>query len=289
MRARLALLVLLTMPLAAIAHVAAQSANELPSATLLLSRAAKYLETYEKAFSGVVSEEHYTQTKVPATGAFGSPSSNMRRELTSDIIGIADTSHIWLAFRDVFAVDGSPVRDRDQRLQNLFLSAKDDMIRRARDIADEGARFNIGSVVRNTNFPTMALAFLAAENQARSEFQVRGTDKIGAIRAVKLSFEEKQTPTIVRSGELDLPMHGTFWIDPATGAILKIESHLDATTFSGEMTVEFSMIDKLKLWMPVKMDDVSSTAREAIRGRATYSNFRKFGVSTDVIIKTPLH
>ena len=46
--------------------------------------------------------------------------------------------------------------------------------------------------------------------------QSRGTDKIGAIRAVKLSFEEKQTPTIVRSGELDLPMHGTFWIDPAT-------------------------------------------------------------------------
>ena len=47
----------------------------------------------------------------------------------------------FASFRDVFDVDGRPVRDRDQRLQKLFLSAPAaTAIDQAQRIADESAR-----------------------------------------------------------------------------------------------------------------------------------------------------
>jgi len=264
----------------------AQAPPQSPSLEELLGRVARYLATYERTFSGVVSEEHYVQARVPAVGLGRSTQSrNDRRELTSDVVAVTDTGHTWLSFRDMFAVDGTPVRDRDERLQTLLLTPRPDLMKKAREIADEGARFNIGTVVRNINFPTMALAFLAASNQARSHFKIKGTEVVGTTRAIVISFNEFASPTIVRSAGADLPLVGRFWIEPETGAVLKIEANDDAKRFSGQTEVTFGYIDKLQMWMPVEMKDTSSTSYETVRGHATYSNFRRFGVSTGVVIK----
>ncbi len=269
--------------------MAAQKGSE-PSLDVLLTRAAGYLANYEKAFSSVVSEERYLQTGRDmrmdmSPGRFVGAPAGSRRELKSDVIAAAGTGHAWVTFRDVYAVDGHAVRDRDERLQKLFLDPKGNPMNAARVIADEGARFNLGTVSRNVNSPTMPLTFLATDNQSRSKFRRSGTGKVAGVETVVIEFEETGRPTIVKSGTDDLPVSGRFWVEPASGRVMKAAVQFDARDFSGEISVTFGYVEKLKMWVPLEMADSVKSPRETVTGRATYSNFRRFGVSTEVVIK----
>ena len=77
---------------------------------------------------------------------FGSANVRKRR-LVSEfaLVPNASASAGWLGFRDVIEVDGKPVTNRRDRLQALFQSGAPDLTA-ARRIADEGARYNIGTV-----------------------------------------------------------------------------------------------------------------------------------------------
>lgn len=283
---------------ALVISVGAQKTNA-PTLEVLLQRVAAYLTDYAKSYAAVVAEEKYIQTlqdkrataampqgmgEPPIPGA-ASPQAVRRRELKSDIISAADTGQTWLSFRDVFAVDGKNVRDRDERLQKLFLDPVSTAFEKARSIADEGARFNLGSMSRNVNFPTMALTFLQPANQSRSKFALGGNARLAGVEAVVLEFEEIMRPTIVRSGGDDLPVKGRVWLEPATGRVLKTDINFDSRFFGGEVTVTYGLVEKLNLWLPLQMEENSSNALQSVTGRASYSNFRRFGVSTDVIIK----
>lgn len=258
-----------------------------PPMNVLLARAAAYLVEYEKLLATVVSEERYLQVARGArTSQFAMVSSGGRRELRSDVISAADTGHAWMSFRDVFSVDNKAVRDRDERLQKLFLNPAALPVSQARAIADEGARFNLGTVKRNLNFPTMPLTFLAAENQPRSHFTRAGTSRIEKVQTVALRFEEFERPSIVTTPEsTSVPATGKFWIDPLTGRVLKAQAEFRGDGFTCAMTVEFGFVEKLKGWMANQMEDYCTAGWETVEGTATYSNFRRFGVSTDVVIK----
>ena len=258
-----------------------------PPMNVLLARAAVYLMEYEKLLATVVSEEHYVQlARGLRTVPFSSVGAGSRRELKSDVVSAADTGHAWMSFRDVFSVDGQQVRDRDQRLQQLFLNPDKVPLGQARAIADEGARFNLGSVKRNLNFPTMPLTFLALDNQPRSHFTRAGTSRIEKVETIAVSFDEFERPTVVQSAEgASVPAVGKFWIDPLTGRVLKAEVQFTTTGFRCSMTVQFAFVEKVNGWLMKSMDDYCSAGQETVEGRATYSNFRRFGVSTDVVIK----
>jgi hypothetical protein len=83
---------------------------------------------------------------------------------------------------------------------------------------DESARYNVGSLQRNINVPTMALTFLRGPNQARAKFQVTGHERVGNVEAVILSFEEFAVPTIIRSGDRDCPLLGVSGSTPTLAA-----------------------------------------------------------------------
>ena len=259
-----------------------------PVATIL-ERAAAYLTGYEKSFATVVSEERYVQSlrvkRESTLSSLGAVGGSDQRVTRADVIAVVGTGHDWMSFRDVFSVDGRTIRDRDERLQKLFLDPKSDPLRKAREIADEGARFNLGTLSRNVNFPSMPLTFLALQNQSRSRFKRSGDSKVNGVQTVELEFEEQDRPTIVKSGPIDLPARGRFWIEPASGRVMRTNVTFESRDFSCEMTVTFSFVEKLKLWVPTEMEDSTVDPREVISGRAAYSNFRKFGVSTDVVIK----
>ena len=87
-----------------------------------------------------------------------------------------------MGFRDVFEVNGRPVRDRDLRLQALFLDEVRLAVDQALEISQESARYNIGQVKRTVNLPTIALSFLHPLNQHRFAFE-----KIG-----ELSIDNRQ-------------------------------------------------------------------------------------------------
>lgn len=248
--------------------------------TDILTKAAAYLADYEKAFSVVLSEETYTQSTVSSFGSGG----RRRRVLKSDVLQTSIGENAWVAFRDVFDVDGTPVRGRDERLQNLFVNRASEAVSKGNEILAESARYNIGSLHRNINVPTMALTYLRGANQGRSRFTVTGRQTIAGVRTVILSFSETSTPTVVRERFQNRPATGRFWIDPETGRVLRSELSIPISVSSSKITVTYAAVPSLPVWAPVEMKE-EYTGWETIRGEATYARFRQFKVSVSETIK----
>jgi hypothetical protein len=288
--------------------VAALPAAQAPKAADILKKAGEYLAEYEKQFSAVVSEEHYEQTTTRRSGVL---SNARKRQLKSDVVLITSSQTSWLAFRDVFEVDGKPVRDRDERLQKLFLETPNQAIVNAQRIMAESARYNIGSLQRNVNVPTMALIFLRADNQRRSTFTMGGTDRIKGVETREFSFKETASPTVIRSGATppppppsgaavawssggqvsvgaqDLFATGKFWIEAATGRVVKSEIQVKGTISTTKITVTYGPAPKLTIWAPIEMEESYKLVmnNETISGDAKYSNFRQFKVTVSENIK----
>jgi len=255
----------------------------------LLDRASAYLGQYLEDLSSVVSEESYEQ----AVG--GSPVSGFRayramRRLRSDFLLVRLPGQAgWTPFRDVFEVDGRPVRDRDDRLRKLFLEMPPDALITARTILDEGARYNIGRTYRNINQPVLPLVFLLAENLTRFTFTPGGEDVVEGVRALRLDYEETSRPTLIRQAgtDRDMPSIGAFWIDPVTGRILKTQFETTDGIFRMLSAVVYRPDEALGLWVPGEMRETYTSAAERIYGKATYANFRRFQVKTDTAIRIP--
>src|SRR5215470_6262452 len=149
-----------------------------PEIDAILDRAGDYVATYEKTFVGVVAEETYRQQVQGGRGrndARGFPveTPGQRRDLKSDVLLVrAPAGDRWIQFRDVFEVDGKPVRDREERLSKLFLQPSADARRQEEDIATASARYNIGGVNRTVNMPVLALTILEPANRPWFTFRL---------------------------------------------------------------------------------------------------------------------
>jgi hypothetical protein len=94
-----------------------------------------------------------------------------------------------------------------------------------------------------------------------------------------VKFKETVRPTILRTPDnRNVSTLGRFWIDGASGRVLQTE--LETSVGDRVMTV-FKHDDQLNLDVPVEMRDIAWFNGTAITGRATYTNFRRFGVVTD--------
>ncbi|NQW03983.1 MAG: hypothetical protein HQ485_08145 [Acidobacteria bacterium] len=246
----------------------------------LLARVADYLDTYDAKFSGVVSEEQYAQVARRHTAV------TARRVLRSDVILVNGGPIGWLSFRDVFEVDGRPVRDRDDRLYQMFLNPASDALEQATKVVDEGARFNVGPISRTINVPTMALAFVRQSAQARSVFGWNGEAKVDGVPTVVLRFREMVSPRLIHTVD-QVPATGRLWIEPKTGRVVRTQLEVDSIDARVEITVTYAPQEKLKdLWVPVRMEErYSIAATQSITGTATYTNFRQFNVNVATIIK----
>jgi hypothetical protein len=262
----------------------ASPAGQSPSVPDVLERVSDYLVKFEKEYSRVIADERYKQVlKQKRVQTLTDKTMSETREIKSDLLATPDSGNRWLSFRDVYSVDGRPVRDRDTRLQKLFETAGANRFEEARRIADEGARFNLGTISRNINLPSMPLTFITRENRARSAFRDAGRERVGGVDAMVLEFQETAKPTLVKSGARDLPARGKFWVDPESGRVLKASARFEARDFSSEMAVTFGPVDKLDMWVPIEMTDSSENSKELITGLAVYTNYRRF--DTSVIIK----
>lgn len=269
-----------------------------PSAVAdVLGRAASYLADYEKTFSVVVSEERYdqstTQRVVSPTRYVAVPPTMTRRRATrADVLMMNAGENAWVAFRDVFEQDGKPVRDRDERLQRLFIQpagqAPADAMAQARRILDESARYNLGSLQRNINVPTMALTYLRGDNQSRSAFTWDGRDDVNGHQAAVIAFAERGLPTVIQSDSGDLPATGRFWIDPATGRVLKSEIVVQGKVSKTEIAVTYGPAPKISVWVPIAMKEhYSLKAGGDITAEAKYVNFRQYTVVVESRVYSP--
>ena len=273
-----------------------------PSLVDLLNSAGEYVRTYEDAFRVVVAEEVYVQR------LRASPSGPVQdtRRLSSDVVFVRapGTALPWWLLRDVYEVDGRAVRDRQARLEKLLVGGPAAGLDRARAIADEGARFNLGRSIRNFNVPTLVLAFLHPSVQPRFSFERKGTATIEGRSFVELAFRELEAPTVIRGpdSQPDVLAAGRVWIhDGRDGTVGRTELVLDLTgdgiRTRATLTTEYRPYRALALWVPVEMRDRLQTELVGARGRsgsvelveglAAYSGFRQAGVSTQEEFRVP--
>jgi hypothetical protein len=248
--------------------------------------AADRLHTYTTEIAGVVLEEKYLQQ---AQGRVV-----VARELESDLAVIGEPQFGWIEFRDVFAVDGEAVRDRQDRVIALFSSARADALEQAQRIVQEGARYNLNPVgvqfSRTINLPFAALMYLQSRNVSRSQFQRQSAESLHGRPVLLVRFEEQRMPRLIGSAD-NAPARGQFWIDRETGQVLRsvlsIESRRGTTTIEASIEVDYRFVDDLDLWLPRSMEetynifDGQGTVVASISGRALYSNYRKFRVEID--------
>lgn len=255
------------------AIVGLAAAGQERSADPLVAKAVAYVEAYERELSGIVAEEEYVQ-RWSFPGSFP----EMRR-LRSDFLMVKlKPSDPWVPFRDVFEMNGTPVRDRDERLQRLFLEAPATAAAEARRITDESARFNLGRFRRNINVPTLPLEFLRAGAHEGFRFRLAGEEEIDGTPTIRLSYDERQRPTIIRSSRgRDVPAAGRLWIDPRDGAIRRTLLRTTFDLLAMQIVVTYCPCEWGVL-VPCTMLETIRFSQEELRATATYSNFRRFQV-----------
>ena len=269
--------------------------RSLVSLDTVLTNAQHYLSDWQTAFASVVAEEQLTQF----TQRVRFPSVQQRTR--SDLLLLRMPQRdAWQPFRDVYEVNGRAVRDRDDRLQRLFLDHPEDALQHAERIADESSRYNIGNVVRNIDVPTFALAVLGAETRARFRFAKRGEERLAGTVTWRVDFKEQERPTIVRTlRDGSVPLEGQLWIEPMTGRVLKTLIKTAGTPDPGValrapegetpffwVQVTYAPNDALAMLVPVRMEEASVAGdRSSLEATAIYSNFRRFDVSTKEVLR----
>jgi hypothetical protein len=248
----------------------------------LVDRAAAYVEQFQRRFGTMVTEERYEQSIQEAItiGARSRPQME-RVVLVSDFLLVQVPGEGWMPFRDVFERNGQKLRDREERLANLFLNGSSrSSVEQARQIMLESTRYNIGTIERTINLPTLPMVFLTAAHRSRFQFELVKRD---AEDGTLVQFREVRGPTYIstRNGR-DMPSTGRFWLDEATGAIRRTELDVEDSAVEAHIKVAYRLDAGLGVWVPVRMEERYRDRGSAseVRGVATYSRFRKFQVST---------
>lgn len=274
--------------LAALLAAAPGQAQE-PALTTVLRRAASYVDQLQRQLTGVVMEERYEQTALNMRGRLG----RERVRLRSDYLLVQlEGSRRQFGFRDVFEVNGDAVRDRDERLTELFLDPAATPARQIQGVLRESARYNVGDVDRNINTPTLALLFLTSAYNLRSRFErITETETSlelealpGVADAWVVGYEEAWPTTVIRGrDDGNLPASGRFWIEAATGRVLVSELVLDSDDLESIVTVRYAPDETLGHFVPVEMRERYRNRRTGsrVRGTATYTHFRQFRVIVD--------
>lgn len=261
-----------------------------PELEILLGKLGDYAQAYTGHYSALVAEESYRQS---------APFERLQRRLRSDLLFVrAEPSAEWVSFRDVFEVDGTPVRDRDLRLEKLFLAPAPEARARLEAIRDESARYNLRPIVRNINVPLYPLKILLPGNLGRFVFSLGPATEAGGVRVRSVTFTEVGRPALVSDLEgNDVPLQGRFLVEPTTGAIIESTVSAELTTYFASIIVRYAYNSKLSLWVPTEMKERYSavvragmtrqTGEVLLEGTARYSNVRRFQVSTEERVIVP--
>jgi hypothetical protein len=273
----------------------------------VLARAGAYVEAFNRDLASIVAEEHYSQTfRSRRTKRKSDGIAFAERHLQSDLMLVKpEASADWMQFRDVYEVDGVPVRDRAERLTKIFSdpSASSEVL--IDRIQKESARHNIGDIERDLNTPVFALQFLAPNNQAQFKFRLTNERKPGAARQAEgetaafrvssevwvVEYEETGRPSIVRSlDNKDVPTKGKFWVEPQTGSVLMSELVVRDQRRVGTIVVSYQSEPLLGLLVPIEMRERYEELKSAslIEGNATYGRFRQVKTESGESARAPV-
>ena len=272
----LAIAIVCTASLAAVAQK--------PAVPDLLKAVGDYLLQYTEKLATIAAEEEYTQRQPEATQA--------SRRLNSDIVLIGHKGGSISAFRDAFAIDGNPIRQRDDRLLKLFDSAIVAAAHaQATALTDEAARYYMSPNLRMLDLPTLALDYFRPLNHDAAEFSVDGVRNQNGVQVATLRFKTQGSSDAVATPE-GATTEGRAWVEVATGTIRQTELIVHGKNFNFSATTKYSLDPGLGIWVPtelVQRSEVTSAAggfsnmgaggqsgaRLSLEGRARYTKFRR--------------
>ena len=251
----------------AVALLPAAAGPDTARLSQLLSAVAQYVESYEPQLSSMVAEEDYHQ-KIRRWRM------HEEQRTVSDFLFLKLPGTInWVGFRDVYSVDGEPVREPEDRFHEI-LRRGGDVPRQAADLALESARYNIGSVVRSINVPTLVLGWLARDAQPRFEFELKNRRRIAGVRCSVVSFRERDAPTLIRGrDDSDVPSSGSFCASD-DGRVWMTELKPQGRA---RVTVSYRPEPQFGMLVPAEMREAYGEDR--IECLARYTKFRRFSVS----------
>ena len=265
-----------------------------PSLGDVLKAAATYVEGFHKQLSGISAEESYTQQVSNPSRVANNFLVHPKRQLKSELLLVKPGGgDRYVELRDVFEVDGQPVRDRESRLERLLRDPSAAAGDQMRAIINESARYNIGNIIRNVNTPLLPLVFLDRQWQSRFAYKrVRANapvlkdtpatlpDDTPVFRVSTemwaIEYQERKRDTVIKTpAGRDLPVHGRFWINPSTGAVLISELIVEGGGVVATITVSYQSEPLLGFLVPVEMRESYIAPRERVDGRAVYGRFRQ--------------
>jgi len=248
-----------------------------PSVKALVAATQAYVATLESQLAYGVFDEDYTQAVDAATG-------DSQRTMHGELfLTFLPADHDWIAVHDVAEVNGEPVQDRET-LQTLLQRAPLQAI--GREVAERNARFNIGTITRNFNEPTLALLVLEPARASTFDFSIeRVTDDETGTRLATLRFRERGDGhvTLIRSPRTGaVKSRGDFIVEVRTGRIRQAHFALDLPDTSVSLTTFFAHDARSDLWLPVLFQEhyerLKDGPHEVISCEAKYTNFRRFEV-----------
>jgi hypothetical protein len=265
-----------------------------------------YVEQFHREMEGAVLEERYVQAlkrpccseprdpgENPAlewrAGALAGPAKGVveRRQLLSELLLVPVSGGLKVGYRDVFEVDGRPVRARDRRMHRLFEAGTAEGEIELGRINAESARFNIGPLRRNANTPSLPLLFLAPAMRDNLRFAIGGHVRRGDREVVVLEFREDGSPTLVSDAAgRDMPSRGRAWVDPESGAIREIELRVGErgrrvvrVWFRDEPRLGVLVPERMWEWYE-RIQMPEETWPVDLEGLATYTSVKLFTVET---------
>jgi hypothetical protein len=256
------------------------------SLTDILDRAGRYVVQFEHDFALLVSDEDYRQR------LSGESMAGVRvRQTRAEMLFIwLPEQWSWLTVRNVLSVDSRPVPDSQDRLNRALTADRSTRMPQIHALRELGARFNLGSIYRTINDPTLALLFLDPKYQSRFRFSLKGKERVNGVEAWKLAFDENTQPTVIQDNKTNLFSYGSIWVGTSDGAVVRtnLSVTIPLKDTIATVTVDFRWNTRLEMWVPARMAEgyTQSIARrisEHIECVAEYSNFRRFETSSRLV------
>jgi hypothetical protein len=257
---------------------------------ILLPRAAAYVQQFERDFSSIVTDETYDQqAHQDWRGSTEMRRNELERHIRSEMLfmRLPGQGLAWISARNVLEVDGTAITDSRDRIERVIGGNAEGLAQRLLSLADEGARFNIGTVQRNFNDPILPLLFLDPEYQPRFKFRLEKLETMNDVSAVRTTFKESERPTVIReTGGKDIPLSGAMWIRPDDGAVVRTDVAGETSAVRFNIRIDYRHDARLDTWVPGRMEEhYTHTALDVDRVDcvAVYSNARRFETSGRVV------
>lgn len=250
-----------------------------------------------------------TRTDLMASGTplgqMGDPKS---RKLQAEFVMTAPVgSPVWRAFRDVFDIDGKALRPERDRLRKGIEADDFEGVETARRLTLDSLRHDLAKTPHDLNVPTFPLAFLERDQQKRVTFEKKGEKTVDGVKVWVIAFKETAAPLATLTDGTPQPSRGEFYIDPASGVVVRTrlvfdrsEAHGDRRTQPGAgqfvngrslatggsagvqrvtIDVSYKKDAQLDAWLPAEMKELYDRGDEVVNVTATYSDYRAVAAS----------